>query len=407
MKRFLAPFGGNLREVLMRLLARFQCALIAALIFAGLFEFLQTALGQVTMSPVAAYLRGLLFCIPVALSYYAGKNFPHLWMFIFAAVGISLLSWALAGHVGGLIAGLLVCFFRFHARLLPEEERTVSAFDEPHYAVFLLFGAAFCVSAMNAMPVLQKLTLISAVLYLLDLLAFQGIQQVDQYLRLNQTMYSLPTRRILKTAGSAVALLILVAAFLLLPPAFGSAGDFRIKPPEATRTETVESEPLFSEGMMNGENPLLEMIDEQVEPWFHIPPFVSYLFYVLCMGAILLLAIYSVYRVFRSFRSSFTDSRDVVQYLHMKDRDEAEAPPEKRWRRPSVLDRSPNAAVRRIYRKRVLRSSPEAPRRWHSPAELENAAGLSDPALHKIYEKARYSQTACTPEDVKRLKNQK
>lgn len=408
MKRFLSRFGGNYRQLFMRVLARLHCALLVSVLFAAAFEFLGGQ-GLTSLSPEYVYLRGLLFCIPASLSYYAGKKVPTLWLFVPVAVGISLFSWLLTGQPGGLIAGVILCFFRFHARLLEEEERTTSVFDAPHSAGILYFALCFVISALTGMSSWQKLSLISCAFYLLILLAFQGIQRVDNYLQLNRTIYSLPVKRILKTAGGAVAILVLLTALFVIPPAFGSSGGFRLYLPEVKyNPEDVVSDPLqMEQGLMEGANPVFEMLGERTETWFHIPPFVSYLFYALSTAAILALVLFGIYRIFRYFRASYTDSRDVVQYLHMEDRDAAEASAGKLLRKPSILDRSPNAVVRRIYRKRVLRGTPDTPKQWHSPAELEQSAGLADPALHQIYEKARYSPELCTPEDVKQLKSQK
>ena len=39
-----------------------------------------------------------------------------------------------------------------------------------------------------------------------------------------------------------------------------------------------------------------------------------------------------------------------------------------------------------------------------SPAEAERAVGVDVPALHRLYEKARYSGEQCTGEDLKELR---
>ncbi|MEG1427846.1 MAG: hypothetical protein RSC76_09180 [Oscillospiraceae bacterium] len=65
-----------------------------------------------------------------------------------------------------------------------------------------------------------------------------------------------------------------------------------------------------------------------------------------------------------------------------------------------ILDFSFNAAVRRKYVKAVRHTKKSAPQPWQSPKEIEESAGISDAALHALYEKARYSQEGCTKKDV-------
>lgn len=67
---------------------------------------------------------------------------------------------------------------------------------------------------------------------------------------------------------------------------------------------------------------------------------------------------------------------------------------------------SPGERLRKHYRKKIitgLRQQHSHPAPGASPAELEASAALHDPMLHQLYEKARYSHTACTTEDLKSL----
>ena len=51
-----------------------------------------------------------------------------------------------------------------------------------------------------------------------------------------------------------------------------------------------------------------------------------------------------------------------------------------------------------------MRSAKEAPPQWASPQEIETRAGLEDSQLHRLYEKARYSQEGCTSQESRSLK---
>lgn len=68
------------------------------------------------------------------------------------------------------------------------------------------------------------------------------------------------------------------------------------------------------------------------------------------------------------------------------------------------------ARIRRYYKKQILTGRKRQkcsglPGEWASPSELEEGAGLDDAMLHRLYEKARYSQAECTEEDWKVLEN--
>lgn len=81
-----------------------------------------------------------------------------------------------------------------------------------------------------------------------------------------------------------------------------------------------------------------------------------------------------------------------------------EEAPSQRRARPALWDRSPNAQVRRKYRRTVLRLSKEAPPSWAAPQEIEERAGLGDSRLHQLYERARYSREGVTSQESRSLK---
>ncbi len=388
MKKFFSCSG---RVLLGRVLARFHCALVAAIGCAAVLEVWNH-------TGLTAYLRGLLFCIPVALSYYAEEKLPALWQFLAAALLISCLSGLLLGHIGGFVLALIVFLFRFRSRL--SEEKTRSLLDAPFFGVELVFLAAFCLSGFQGLPVLQRLSLISASFYLLILMAFQGLERLDDYLTLNRDMYDLPARRIRRMVGGALAGLLFLTGALLLPAAFGASGEVKLTipesgrhgayvPPQVNRTQDFTSP--------------AELLGGEGTAW-HIPAFVSYILYAVSVALVAALFLFGVYKLFRHFRASFHDSRDVVQFLDSGDTDEAVSAKEAKRKRPAFWDRSPNALIRRKYRKTLLRASASPPKRWQAPAELESEAGVSDPCLHALYEKARYGPAPCTAEDLRALK---
>lgn len=400
-KKFFSFFGGNGRVLLMRLLARLHCAVIAACLFAAVFEYLGSVNLAEASGVARVYLRGLLFGIPAALSYYAVEKLPALWQFLAVSVLISGFSWLLTGHPLGAAAAAVVCFFRLYGRL--SEEKSRSLLDTPGVFGFVPFLVLFCLSAVYGMASTERLSVLSAVLYLLILLAFRGIERIDEYLDLNRNMGGVPVRRIQVIAGAAVAALVLVGAFLLIPPALGLSGEFRVVLPEH-RTYTPSPMPSAEIAAPGGEMPGLEkLFGGEMEPVFQIPVFVSYLFYILATGALAALLIYGAYRLFKNFRTSYSDGRDVIEDLPEDAGEKGGLLPEA-VKRPFVLDFSPNAVIRRSYRKAVLKAAKELPECWKTPAEIETGAAMEAQCLHDLYEKARYGPVLCTREDLRKLK---
>ena len=67
-----------------------------------------------------------------------------------------------------------------------------------------------------------------------------------------------------------------------------------------------------------------------------------------------------------------------------------------------MLDMSPNAVIRRKYKKTI--KSKLTPEEWMTPSEMEKRGKFSIDLLHNLYEKARYSENGCTQADKEAVK---
>lgn len=393
------------RSAALLVLGWLHCGLLLGIIFATFFDMLKGLADLELMSPQAAFLRGLLLSVPTGLCWLAIKRLRALWQFLIAAIGLCGLSWLLAGHPGGAVFMLLMCIIRVRSRLAEEDEGPIrSLFDTPSYFGLLAFAVVFLGSAGmgDGLPRLQRLSILGAVLYLLVCMSYNGLSRLDGYLTLNRGMHGLPAKRIQRIAGSALLAGVLLTAVLLVPMALSNTGFLRITLPEPSRSSAmVEFEP---EEKGSGGGPammdLSGLVDEK-DQW-QIPPIVGQILFALVGAALLIGMVLAVIQLFKDFRRSFSDSRDVVQYLGRGEQDQAEELTET-LRRPRVWDHSPNAAVRRKYRRTLLRSG-LPPESWMTPQEAESSVGVDAPALHRLYEKARYGREECTQEDLKELR---
>lgn len=401
MKKIYSIFGANGRVLFLRFLARLHCGLISACLCATAFAAMALVGWADADAMLPFYLRGLLFGVPVALSYYAAERLPRLWQFLIAVVVIIGTSWLLLGHIGGAIMAALLCLFRFRNRI--SEEKTRSSFDAPSYVCLLIFLACFGVSAVYELSALQRLTVLSAVLYLLLILTYRAVERIEGYLKLNKSMKELPARRIQRIAGAAVAIFLVLAVVFLIPSVLSMQGNIVLDLPDVPGKPYTGPEEVghISGGMNVNIEDLLG--DEGGEPLFKIPSFVIYLVYTLIAAAVAAMIIYGIYQLVKNFRFPYSDNRDIIESLP-KDTDAAADLPTKRRERLSIIDRSPNAVIRRKYRKTVLKSAAEPPKRWMTPTELEGYSGISEQNLHNIYEKARYGAAPCTAEDVRALR---
>lgn len=383
---------GNWRQLVMRTIGWLHCAMIYALFYCAVFRLLQ---GEETLR--WTMWRGLLSIIPLAVADLAGEFCRKLWQFSLVSLGACGLAWVLLGHPATALPIAVVCFFRGKNRL--SEEPVESMLDRPQLPLVLVVLLPFFYSALGGGPSLQKVCLIWAALYVLLYGAWVGFERIQRYLSLNQNMAGVPVKRIVRTSGLAVIGMVLLAGGLLLPALLLENGYFRIDPQQNRVTVETEIEPV---GMTMPSLPQ-ELLELGEGSTFQIPPFVSYLFTAVIGAAVIVCLFYGIYLVLRNFRGTFVDHRDVVQYLRGPE-EQSESVPKKTGKRIPLWDRTPNAQVRRKYRREILRMAKEKPPGWAAPREIEETVGLQDQRLHQLYEKARYSQKGCTAQELKDLK---
>ena len=146
---------------------------------------------------------GLLSILPLAAADMGTQVCGKLVLYLPWSLACCGLAWLLLGHPAAAVPVALVCFFRGKNRL--SEEPVESMMDRPSPPLTALALAPFFYSALDGSPLLQKLSLIWAALYLLLCAAYRGIQRLDHYLDLNRGMAGLPARRIASPEGPTKA----------------------------------------------------------------------------------------------------------------------------------------------------------------------------------------------------------
>lgn len=387
------------RRIAFIVLGWLHVALIFAPIYAGIVNFFSPDFSQADI--LLCHLRGLLLVIPIALSWFAGRYLRNIVIYLVASISIIALTVVLFGTKLMIIPALLLCFLRFYNRLTGEAHPLL---DHAVYLVLPLFllpaAIAFFYPAVDG--IYQVTAPFCAALYFLLCFTQRGIARIDGYIEMNRTMRNMPARRIARISTATLGVILVIFAAILLPPLLLNQNDFRYTPPPASAGSTAapqataapqgSTEPDWMQPLDSEPNPLLKLAFQILE----------YVLIAAVTVGLIFGVIFGALRLSRMFRRSFRDTGDLVENLES---DTYETVREKRRRRdrPGLFDRTPNAAVRRRYRRTVLRAAKEPPQPWMSPAEAEAHAKLSgDDAdrLHALYEKARYSAEGCSKQDA-------
>ncbi|MGN0479694.1 MAG: hypothetical protein ACI4GO_09695 [Hominenteromicrobium sp.] len=394
-----------IRRLISVIIGWVHCALIFSPLYALILNFTNQELSRETV--IENHLRGLLIIVPVMLSWFAARYLRNILLYLLSSAVIVIATMFLFDTPFMAAPAVLLCFLRLYNRLLGEKH---SLLDNPAYpglAAFLVPAVAvFFQERLNG--VYQYLALLYMAVYFLLCFIHHGISRIDSYIGVNKDMRNMPARRIVRISTAILGAAFVIFAVILLPALIGNDIEFRYTPPPVSESQTQTVLPSASpepvEEEKDGElqmlpdvkpNPVMTVIMHIVEYAILIAVAVGAVFGV----------IYGALRLSRSFSKSFHDREDFVENLQ-DDRLETIREAKRTRDRPRFLDRSPNASVRRKYRKTILRAAKEPPQAWMSPAEAEAHARLTGGAaerLHTLYEKARYSPDGCTKQDAAKL----
>lgn len=388
------------RRIVSIVLGWLHVALIFAPIYAGIVNFFNPGFSQADI--LFYHLRGMLFVIPVALSWFAIRYLRHILFYLAASISIIALAVVLFGTKLMIIPTLLLCFLRFYNRLTGEAHPLL---DHAVYLVIPLFllpaAVSFFYPAVDALY--QTTAPFCAALYFLLCFAQRGIGRIDGYIAVNHTMRNLPVRRIALISAATLGVILVIFAAILLPPLLQSRTAYRYTPPPVSAGNTAEPEITPEPQTPADGTDWMQTLESEPNPFLIFAlRILEYIVIAAVSVGLVFGVIFGALRLSRSFRRSFRDTGDLVENLES---DAYETVREKRRRRdrPGLFDRTPNAVVRRRYRRTILRAAKEPPQPWMSPAEAEAHAKLSgDDAdrLHALYEKARYSAEGCSKQDA-------
>ena len=378
-------------------------ALIFAPIYAGVVNFFNPDFSQADI--LLYHLRGMLVAVPVALSWFAERYLRNIVMYLIASISISALTVEIFDSWFMFIPAIIICFFRFRNRLTGE---THSLLDFAVYLALPLFLIPVLASFFYASidRIYQVTAPFCAALYFLLCFAQRGIARIDEYIEMNRTIRNLPGRRILLIATAMLLIILLIFAAILLPPLLLNQSEYRYTPPPTPEGTAATPQPSDTQQGDFEDNAWISALDSEPNPTLtFIFRLLEYIVLAAASIGIVFGIVFGALRLSRMFRQSFRDRGDLVENLQD---DKVETIREKRQARdrPRFFDRSPNAVVRRRYRRTILRAAKEPPQPWMSPAEAEahaRLAGSDIDRLHDLYEKARYSADGCSRQDAARL----
>ena len=393
----------NVSENKISLTAKVRSALLVflpllhvTLIIAPIYTFLAcVAYVDSGISSVQYFFSSLLFIIPAAITKYSSLYIKQLWVYLVLSIVLVVATWFITTcPLSCLITVIMVVL-----RLVSRVRQDASVFDRPHYVALIFFLVPFFYGGYMGDWFIQLMALILAFIYIALVFAFNGFKKIEDYIKLNNTMAEFPERRIGNSMATIFGFGALIFLSVSLICVMSSYEFFGITIPQIEVSE--EEKANLYESTVNPEsyyNNLAEQFGEAVDnPVMAAVDQTATIISVILMIGLFIFCIVELFLIFS--KTVKKEKADIIESI--VEPEEEEAPVEKK-EKISFFDMSPNAVVRRKYKKTI--KSKFTPDDWMTPAEMEERGKFKIDLLHNLYEKARYSEHGCTQEDKEAVK---
>jgi len=285
----------------------------------------------------------------------------------------------------------------------------------------VLYIIAICVHTVEC-SLMVTLSYYLTFAYIILFVIYKNFSKLDSYLEINQFVQNIPTKQIDKTNYGVLGIYVGVLTVLMIVLPLTGAGNlfvylwkglkFLLSLIHITPDDNPYQPPEIEEADNSGADNL-DFVQEKPTPAW-VTALYEVLTYVLVIAVglgILILIVVLIIRMVKAFYRPTKENEDVQEFITGRDDKKSSTlrPISEIFRKPDWLDFSPNATVRRAYRKTILKKSADKPSSAWTPTELEENAGLpkdNDTALlHSLYLKARYTAGGVTKEEAKALKS--
>ena len=377
------------------------------------------------------FFLGAALLVPVILSWLAVRHLKALWIYTLSGAAAVLAAWMTVRELSFVLLTAVFWLVRGSVRIkkgrirkeymdLPAGEGAVPLPDLSEIPMFLdepspvhLFLPAGCY--LLSLPMGEK----SLYCFIFALLCadvavcfvYRYLSSFYEYVAAHQSIAALPVRTMKK-----IIYLLLIPALLFLSLAMLPAALLKEEPLTKLRFEAVETIPGQQEFQPTSDTPsgpeaLLSQLTgkepRELPEWIRIA-FQAFLWAVVLAAAVLLVT--ALYRALRAMNGAFLkEEEDVITFLGEEETREKLSVRRKKKMPRFFLD--PSEKIRKKFRTSALWAMKREKRNLsgtETPGQLERAMEqaelFEEPGdsglLRRLYEKARYSQEACSSREA-------
>lgn len=401
---------------------RFMEYLHGAMVVTALMSLFCLIIEMAGFTYVSILLCSLSMLVPYLVSGIAEKHVKSVFPFLLVCILSGLAPWFAAPHIAIRVFYVIFTIAVIALRMMERVKEKRGPLSSPHPGVLLVFIACYVLGVALKNDLMSTLNYYQAFAYVILICIYENLVRLDSYLELNKDVANVPKRQIFRTNYLLmfvfVALAVLVMLFLPrtgLDELVKSIGrglgwlfrklilliHFRDNAPTDVIEETEEMV-MEQGGMMMPDAPESPAWLVAASQTITLGIFITFMvFFTISVAT-------AIYALIKKFYHSYQENGDEEEFLTPEADEKAAAPGENTGKRPLWFDFSPDAQVRKTYKKTILKKKKRVASQAFTPEELEDYAELSESdnraALHALYEKARYSKGGVVKEELKALK---
>ena len=377
--------------------------------------------GIVSGGSIETFLHTVIYLPAVILLSEGQKQAKYSWQYLVFAAGAVVITRAVTGmmtegrfeQVLSTVLVVAAASLYFYARAKNAE----CLLEAPEYYCLGLYLLMWFLERQYPSELLENYAVIGAGCYCLLCMYKTNLDEILQFIDLNEQLERFPEKRLLKSNLLMMGFqTIIVGCGMGMILSSGVDGVFD-KLVEAFRrfmtwllsflesdTEAVGSE-------VSGGAAIMPVVEAEERSAFM--EMLLKLFDILSWVIVIGLTLFVIYKLLKKFYQLYlefdmnsVENGDEIEKIYTVQSKEEKRKLKKQKSENLRWDRSPNAKIRKYYKKRVLRDLKEIPAAYLTPEEIEQSVDMSvdkKQVFHTLYEQARYGNVDCSKEDVDKM----
>lgn len=377
--------------------------------------------GIVSGGSIETFLHSIIYLPAIMLLSEGQKQAKYFWQFVIVAVSVIIITRVVLGIVTdgsfekvlGTVLLVAAAALYFYAR----SKKAECFLETPEYYYLGLYLLMWFLERQYPSELLKEYAVIGAGCYLLLCMYKTNMDEILQFIDLNEKLERFPEKRLLKSnllmMGFQTVIVGCGMFFILSTGADGIFGKVAaiLRRFMGWLLGFLESDADAAGSEVSGGTAIMPIVEAKEQSAFmemllKILDILSWAFVI----GLTLFVIYKIlkkfYQLYLEFDLNSVENGDEIEKIYTVQTKEEKRRLTKQKTENLRWDRSPNAKIRKHYKKRVLKDLKEPPAPYMTPEEIEQRVDMSvdkKQVFHTLYEQARYGNVDCSKENVDKM----